>query len=508
MGTDQEKESQTCCTDLGRDGSQPQKLMTWTYKRFWLTRETKTQKGLQGSLFPTSNIPTFPTAKPAQSTRRGRHLQRKLHPSSRHVPNEVIDVKDDELVFRHLKASLQEKNPTSTVCPTRQTSSMGWETLKSPQASGKLQHYLLHVSEYQLQISSDSSDHASTQAGWLLISYTCFLKYPIQQLTSSSTNFPVHPLPFSSHKAWLSPHSIIPLPCSVRWWDQTSPLKQKSESPPESLLPHSAGSPDNPSNPNLTLLQISAAPLQGRLPLSKPGLPPFTVSEPGGFGSWALFQLEHTLAKVRGYLNQPLLWRGCFQQLLWCPKTTEEGREELPERSTLALKSVDTVGSQSGKCLSRMKYSWFLHPRAHEQHTNAGSCGTIPAVQSQACPMCPVTRALALLSALPPQCNWEMGNTCYWGHLKHPFSIPQIHSCKTHTIFLTTEGAHDLYEKSFSSLERCSLLNPLVPQGHWQSILRQVTASWTDSGRGAALLYVPTRRQIPAPRAAEHNSLW
>lgn len=60
-------------------------------------------------------------------------------------------------------------------------------------------------------------------------SYTGFLKYAIQQLTSSSTNFLVHPLPFSSHKTWLPPHSTIPLPWSVRWWDQTSPLIQTLE---------------------------------------------------------------------------------------------------------------------------------------------------------------------------------------------------------------------------------------------------------------------------------------
>lgn len=133
------------------------------------------------------------------------------------------------------------------------------------------------------------------QDGCWLNSYTGFLKYPFQHLTSSSTNFPVHPLPFSSHKAWLSPHSIIPLSCSVRWWDQTSPLIQTSENPPESLLPHSAVSPDNLSNPDLTLLQISTAPLQGSLPLLKPGPPPHPqlpslsqskkVLDPGPFSS-------------------------------------------------------------------------------------------------------------------------------------------------------------------------------------------------------------------------------
>lgn len=112
------------------------------------------------------------------------------------------------------------------------------------------------------------------QDGSWLSSYTGFLKYPIQQPTSSSTNFLVRPLPFSAHKAWLLPHSTIPLPCSGRWWDQTSSPTQTPESPPESLLPHSAVSPDNLSKPDLALLQISTAPLQGRLPLSKSGLPP------------------------------------------------------------------------------------------------------------------------------------------------------------------------------------------------------------------------------------------
>lgn len=217
--------------------------------------------------------PHFKDSQACSVNKKRQHLQRKLHPSSRHpVPNEVIDAKDDELVLRHLKASLQEKNPTSTVCPARQTSSMGWETVWSlckPQGNSS--------TTYCMQVSISHPSHQTHRImlplkhdGSWLSSYTGFLKHPVQQLTSSSTNLPVHPLPFSPHKEWLSPHSIIPLPRSVRWWDETSPLIQTSESPPESLLPHSA----DLSNPDLTLLQISTAPLQGRLPLSKPGLRP------------------------------------------------------------------------------------------------------------------------------------------------------------------------------------------------------------------------------------------
>lgn len=92
---------------------------------------SKTQEGLQGQDSPSLGLksPVLKMSKPAQSTRKSRHLQRKLHSSSRHpIPNEVIEAKDDEFVFRHLKASLQ-RNPTSAVCPTQQTSRMGWESV-------------------------------------------------------------------------------------------------------------------------------------------------------------------------------------------------------------------------------------------------------------------------------------------------------------------------------------------------------------------------------------------
>lgn len=150
---------------------------------------------------------------------------------------------------------------------------MGWETvwcLHKPQANSSITCCM------QVSISYTSQTHQTMlplkQDGSWFSSYTGFLKYPIQQLTSSN-NFLVNPLPFLSHKAWMSPHSTIPFLCSVKWWDQTSRLIQTSESPTESLLPHSVMSPDNPSNPNLTLLQTSTASLQGRLPLSKSGLP-------------------------------------------------------------------------------------------------------------------------------------------------------------------------------------------------------------------------------------------
>lgn len=79
------------------------------------------------------------------------------------------------------------------------------------------------------------------------------------------------------------------------------------------------------------------------------------------------------------------------------------------------------------------------------------------------CPMCPATRALALLSALPAQCNWE---------------IP----------FYRKSTRLVLYEKSISSSEKCSLLNPLkCPKGTGKAL--SDTLLNTHTGRGAIFLY-------------------
>lgn len=164
-------------------------------------------------------------------------------------------------------------------------------------------------------------------------------------------------------------------------------------------------------------------------------------------------------------------------------QNNRRGQRGAAREKHICSESMDTVWSQSGKCLSCMKYSWFLHPRAEEQHTNAGSCGTIPAMQSQACPMCPVTRVLALLSALPAQCNWEILVTEGISNILSPshkstaakstqFSLLQ----KQHiTCFVWKE-----LKKRVSSQERWRLLT-LSAQGQWQSTLRQVTASWADT---------------------------
>lgn len=144
-------------------------------------------------------------AKPAQSTRRGRHLQRKLHPSSRHpVPNEVIEAKDDELVFRHLKA-LQEKNPTSTVCRRPGQGGKLFEVSTSLRVTPVLPVACKRVSATHLL--SDSSDHTSTQPGWLLaeLAVLAFLNIPFNNSTVHQliSQFTISPFLLTKHDCLL-----------------------------------------------------------------------------------------------------------------------------------------------------------------------------------------------------------------------------------------------------------------------------------------------------------------
>lgn len=182
-------------------------------------------------------------------------------------------------------------------------------------------------------------------------------------------------------------------PYPVRWWDQT-PL----------LTWTHLEAPQNHHSPTLECLLSTFLPCPcftsslrsttlGQSVFSSPPSAHFTVSEQGGFGSWVLFQLEHTQEYLTHLysIKWPLLAAPVMSQ------SNRRGQRGAARKKYIAfaLKPTATVWSQNGKCLSCMKYSWFLHTWAHKQHTNAASCVTTPPVQSQTCLLCPVSKALA-----------------------------------------------------------------------------------------------------------------
>lgn len=178
-------------------------------------------------------------------------------------------------------------------------------------------------------------------------------------------------------------------------------------------------------------LPVSGAPLRGSLSFPPhPQLPSLSQSkealDPGYISS---------LNTLREYLTHhySIEW-----PLLAAPVMSQSNRRgqrgaAREKHAAFARKPMDTVWSQSGKCLLRMKYSWFLHARAHKQHINAASCVTTPIVPSQTCLLHPASKALELPTALPAQCNWEI---MVAEGISNILSIPQLCSCKIHTFSL------------------------------------------------------------------------
>lgn len=159
-----------------------------------------------------------------------------------------------------------------------------------------------------------------------------------------------------------------------------------------------------------------------------------------------------------------------------------------------ALKPTDTVWSQSGKCLSCMKYSWFLHTWAHKQHTNAASCVTIPPVQNQTCLLCPASKALAYPSALPAQHNQEI---LVAEGISNILAIPQLNSCKIHTFsLLQSEHVTGITWKQRFFTRKLHFTKSLkCPKGTGKALSQAGdTLRHRQSSRVPIFLYTPTTR--------------